>query len=303
MDVGFIGLHVFSTLAVIKSITCGGIPGKLDQAALFFFFLGLSATRSAAGAGQTSLLVLVLMIVAVWQAEKSRVVSGLALGLALSKYSLALPVLFYLLLRKQFGAALLSLMVQAAGLVGIWLISGSNPIQVTGELLDMLRGLSQFQGVQLSSLFPPSVGANWISGVLVTLVLFAALAVAMLRNVRMGKRFSETGWLSVLVVLCLWALLVAYHSTYDAVVFIMAVGIFWAGIQRGDFVLGKNARRAAIGLMAVSLFVMNIPGNISFFLVPQSITSMWSGIVDHAITVILALDALLFGWLLFKMGN
>jgi hypothetical protein len=92
-------LVMFSLFLLIKIFPLGE---KSDQLLLAFIFWGLLATRVAIGDGQTTPIIFSLILIALLYVNKENwVIPGIALGLTLSKYSLAFPVFLLFCFRKK----------------------------------------------------------------------------------------------------------------------------------------------------------------------------------------------------------
>ncbi len=103
----------------IRHVPFGGVKlPRIQELLIFLVYFDFSATRIAIENGQTTLLVFLLMMVALIFSKRAWYVSGLALGLALSKYSLSIPIFLFFLYQKNFKALLLAIAVQLTGVVG-----------------------------------------------------------------------------------------------------------------------------------------------------------------------------------------
>jgi hypothetical protein len=69
-----------------------------------FAFYGFVGTRVSVGTGQTTLFVFALMLGALLTMSKNWFASGIMLGFALSKYSVALPVFLFMLYEQKYRA-------------------------------------------------------------------------------------------------------------------------------------------------------------------------------------------------------
>lgn len=91
-------LMLLTAILIVRRIPFADVQlAAIDELFIFLIYIDLSATRIAVENGQTTLLVFLLMLVAVLYAPRDWRISGLALGLALSKYSLSLPIFLFLL--------------------------------------------------------------------------------------------------------------------------------------------------------------------------------------------------------------
>jgi len=82
---------------------------------IFFVFFILQGTRIANWVGQTTLLVFFFMLTALLVTRKNEFLAGILLGIALSKYSLAISVFLFLLLKREYLILIISLVVQVLG--------------------------------------------------------------------------------------------------------------------------------------------------------------------------------------------
>ncbi len=185
-------------------------------------FLSLAATRLTLAVGQTSLVVITLLLGAVLMASIAErddsddrrapmIGAAIMLGIALSKYSLALPILLYFVIRRQWKIVLGSLLVQLIGLLLQCGITRSSPVDTFFAYGAIMRTHVGHSGIHLASLLPSSL--FWR--------LFA-VAVVTLPVIYVGIRRKQTV-LSLLALLSVWTLLVAYHRAYDVVLIIFAI--------------------------------------------------------------------------------
>ena len=73
------------------------------------------------------------MMIALLFSDRLWVVAGLALGLALSKYSLSLPIFLFLLYKRNFKVLLMAVATQLAGILGMAALSGGTPVRIIQE--------------------------------------------------------------------------------------------------------------------------------------------------------------------------
>jgi len=210
-------------------------------------FSRLFGTRNIAGNGQTSLLIFPLMMLALVSMRRSWLVSGLWLGLALSKYSLSLPVFIFFIIKKQYRAALTALLVQALAVLLLAALTHTSPLAIPFEYWQILRVHTSLPGIHLASLFTGSPTAGFLAAIAVTA---AALRLSCLVPASQrrdpGKhwleQFSDNHLLSVLL---LWTLLVAYHRAYDSFIAIVFFAMMVYGLSRenvGSSQAGRERR-------------------------------------------------------------
>ena len=177
--------------------------------------MSLFPTRNAIGLGQNSLPVVVAMLAVLYWQDRHELLAGILFGLALSKYSLALPLLVYLLYRRKVRILATGVLVQLVGLLLLALVCRVSPVQIgTDYLAAFQTQLSLDVGIHLGKLFPHET--LWQVGVLVAGGLFLLY---LWRKVAPTRGDSQAGPADfhLLAVLSLWSLLVVYHGYQDIV--------------------------------------------------------------------------------------
>ncbi len=184
-------------------------PKRFFRVVIPLFFWTLAATRLTLTLGQTSLVVLTLLLLALKAAQLDyRALSAALLALALSKYSLALPIFLYFVLHRQWKIILGSLLIQLAGLLLLCGLTHSSPIETLLAYIDLLRVHVGQAGIHFAALLPDGMFWRAFGAISVTLpTIFATLR-------------HEQNDLALLATLSVWTLLVAYHRAYDAVLLI-----------------------------------------------------------------------------------
>jgi hypothetical protein len=223
-----IGFAPAVAIAAAERLGYSAGPLRLTVHLLFYALL---ATRVALGNGQLVcpvifLLMLALKITSPW-------LTGLTLGFALSKYSVAIPVAIVFLFRRDWIALAIAGLVQVSGVVALSLWSGSTPLSILTEYAAIARMHAAQSGYQFQS---P--------------VADAAMAAALLAIA--WWRFSRRPY-HVLAFLCAGSLLVVYHRVYDGVLLLPAI-IALVPLKRRPL-------WTAIGT-AVALLVLMLPGSV-----------------------------------------
>ncbi len=175
---------MFAIPGLVLRLQPGGnnLP-RTHRLIIYLAFLGMFGTRNTAGNGQTSLLVFAWMLLALLSGRKSWLSGGIWLGLALSKYSLALPVFVYFLLKREYRLLITALVVQLLGAVLVGMIGQGSPIAVIGEYVEILKVHTGLPGIHLASLFPDSA----LAGLLASAVMTLAVAVGLFSQLRRQK--------------------------------------------------------------------------------------------------------------------
>lgn len=261
-------------------------------------FYGLLASRNAIGNGQTTMLVFLLML-GTLLVSSNPLASGLMLGLALSKYSLALPVAVFLLFKRKFRALIISVGVQVAGVLAVWLISGNSPLLVAQEYIRMASIHIGFEGIQVESMFPPGSIYAILAVGLLSVPLLALLYVygrGMLRG-RFSLAQREATDFTLLSVLSLYLLLAVYHGSYDAVLVILfGALLFHVANSPGLWQLsGGGTKTLFLSALGVGVLLMSVPGSVLLPVFPG-----WIAVLDSIQTVVVLLMLGVSMWLLYK---
>jgi hypothetical protein len=255
-------------------------------------FYAMKGTRVALANGQPSVLVFFLMLVTLLTYQSQWVVAGLALGIALSKYSIALPLVIFLLWRRCFRVLLLAAGVQVVGLLWVAALGGGvgKTIQLYWNIV--MRYAGGVEGVHLSAWLPDQlfiVNVVVVVGSIITLVtLFYAG----------GRGWVGSDLLTVNGVLALWTLLVAYHRVYDTmlVLFFLVVALVaatcWQLPRTQTYALGL------FWLMAVG--VLCVPGSLVPPFLSASQVDLFVLWVERSVTVVVVAMWAVNVWLVVR---
>jgi hypothetical protein len=225
----------------------------LEGMALLLLILVQVPTREVLELGQTSLLVSFCVFASLFLSYGDRTpwraaASGLLLGLALSKFLLAFPLLLLFLYRRRFLEVAVALCLQAAGIWGIALLGTGVPsvIEEYWRIFTMHAGPGAQDGVYLTA----GLLKGWQPYSYYILAAGSlALGALLLRwHRRQSERNGESLQtdLVLLTVLMLWNLLVFYHRRYDYV----GAGSFFAVVLFLSSPHFRPAMRAARERMA-----------------------------------------------------
>jgi hypothetical protein len=218
---------------VLRRVPFGGVKlARLDELLIFLIYFDLSATRIAIENGQTTLLVFLLMLIAILYADRLWPIAGLALGIALSKYSLALPIFLFLLYKKNFRVLLSAIAVQVLGVVGLAAIDGASPITVAMENYRLFFQLFDQPGVHLArqfEIFTDNHLLTQIPVLIMTLLVFIPLFQWLRNHTSKTKASEEVLDFHLLTILFLWTILVAYHRLYDTLILLFFIVLVFKG--------------------------------------------------------------------------
>lgn len=267
---------------------------------LHLVFYGLSGTRHTVGMGQTSLIILASMLGALITRHDNRLVSGILLGFALSKYSLALPVFLFFVYKRAWRVLAISATVQIAGLWAIAQISGDSPVLLVQQYTSMLLQHIDDTGINLSNLIPGN------SLLAIVIVSFGTLVVAgLLANWirqssgppdRPGHALND---FHILTILVLWGLLVAYHQLWDTVAVIFCIALIMHGLDQHLWSLSDRQRLFVTTALAIFVVVASFSAKL---ITPFSDKPVmfWVIRIDASVTVALVFMLAMTMWLLYR---
>jgi hypothetical protein len=277
-------------LLVIRYLTpIPRMPRKLVLLTCLIVY-ALKGTRAALGTGQTTILVLTLMVLAFAINKKSWLVSGLLLGIALSKYSVALPVFLFFLYKRQFKILGVSLLIQLIGVFIISWIGNSPPLSVMQSYYKIMLVHINLPGIHLGDLFPPDSSMRIIGPFILTIVVAGIFIYQQLRNRDIvSDKFID---LHTLAILSLWTLLVAYHRPYDGIMIIFFIVLIMHGLSKTNrWQLSTVSRIGLIVYFSTAMLMLILPYEQIGSLIP------WKGVQAIlefiAKTVILTLVSML----------
>ncbi len=294
----WLGINFLLLAALPFLLTRFFSPGKWlprwEFTALAFCMLGLTSTRFAAASGQITFLILALMLLTVILAEKHPWFAGLSLGLALSKYSLAIGLaVLFLFFEPKWRVILTAFLVQLTGLMVLLVQTGSGIWQVVREYAEMLHLHANMEGIHLAGLFPNSGMDVWI-GAGLTLALAVPLILWRYRmHSGLGTSLSPLTRCSLVVSLSLWSLLVVYHRAYDAMLIVMYFYLIVYFSQRPqEWGFSTVLKRGILLVSVFALLLLMIPsGNVVRSFLPAVIENLW-GRLSNLLTTLILLAAL-----------
>ncbi len=293
-------LMLLTAILIVRRIPFADVKlAPIDELFIFLIYIDLSATRIAVENGQTTLLVFLLMLVAVLHAERDWRISGLALGLALSKYSLSLPIFLFLLLKKKFRILLLAVGVQIFGILAIAAITGTSPLTIVLENIQLFVRLFDQPGIHLSRWFE-GVSNNVLVSMLPVLMMTLAVFIPMYFWFRARPNLSNMQDVidfHLLTILFLWTMLVAYHRLYDTLILIVFVVLIYKGLSTPSlWSLSGGQRRILLGSVAILPFILIVPAR----LVDRFLPGFYGAVGDLIITIFLLL---MLGLSMFLLGR
>lgn len=261
---------------------------------LTLVFISLFGTRNAATNGQTSLFVFLCMLAAVWLSQRnSWILSGLLLGFALSKYSLALPVFLFMIYKKNFRVIVLSISVQLLGVLIVAMLTHSHPIAILFESYQIMKIHLLQSGIHIADFFPDKTFLSMAAPAILTVLVFSIVYYNLSGKSKMSSQASYRNFNDqlMLVILTLWTLLVAYHRAYDSLVVILFLEFgFYLFINRKNLQLSKYHAYFLLGILSISIFIFSLPAsgiNLLQGTMSSAMISGWIQFHNHLISLTL----------------
>ncbi|MGE5464535.1 MAG: glycosyltransferase 87 family protein, partial [Syntrophothermus sp.] len=269
----------------------------LHEFFIFLVYFDFSATRIAIENGQTTLLVFLLMMLSLLFSKRAWYISGLALGLALSKYSLSIPLLLFFLYRRNFKILILAMAVQLIGILGMADLSGVTPEKIVLENIRLFFRLFDQPGVHLSRWFEFMSGNHLITflpSLAMTALVFLPLWIWLRKYPTRTEEAGQVRDFHVLTILFLWTLLVAYHRLYDTLILIFFVILIFKGLADPLlWELSSRGRKALLAFMAVTPLILILPARIVDLLLPFYYGKVSDGITTLLLVIMLAISMFL----------
>ncbi len=265
MAIGIWTLLNLCLIAVIGWLLITSLQRKiltLPSLALFGILGSLIATREAVENGQFTIFIASCMLAAWVLEERHPVPSGLLLGFALSKYSLAFPLFLLFVFQRRYLNALVSVIVQLFYLLALTAISGNPPWNILSSYLEIMLIQSGAPGMHLmAGLLRGIEPFNYIILFGSSLGLAAILMVWIRRYDQRKHSLTRSGELLLLTIIMLWNLLMFYHRRYDYVlgILLIALVVLKIGEPADEFELAGSQKRGVLLITALVAIVWILP--------------------------------------------
>jgi len=279
---------------------------KLPYLVMLAIFMGFSSTRYASISGQPSILVIALMLLAWIWAKDRPYLSGILLGIALSKYSIALGFwIYFTFFEWRPKLSLSAAGVQIVGLVGLAWLGEISILQAIDGYIQLFLHHAPMEGIQLTSLLPGISAYSPPLAIGLTLVTGIPL-VALRRRIALESKPLESQLILrslLLTVLTFWSLMVAYHRAYDLQVFIIVLGSAYLIWQEMNQVQMSKGTVLASGIYVVfSILILSLPaGGLLRTWLPAELGSVWIRVVLRASTWVIMIGMGFSITLLFRL--
>lgn len=299
--VWMISNFVFMFLVFWMTVDRLPFPGvtldHLSRLLLFFLFFDMSATRIAIENGQSTLFVFSLMLGAILLSRRSWLAAGFLLGLALSKYSVGLPVALFLLYRRKYRLLIAAALMQFLGVAVLSLISGNSILFIIGEYIKLLLYLANQPGVHLEYLFHYSI-TGYIISAFMTVIVFGLLWSWLSRYRPASSGILDFHLLSVLFI---WTLLVAYHNSYDVLLLLVFIVLIFKSLRRADlWMLPERAKLFLVGALSLGLVVLIVPARLVDRFIPHTYDLLTNRVPDVFLIVFLSWSLFLLHRFLYQ---
>ncbi len=257
INIGLVGVVAWSTVNLFgyKFLSRHGFI-------VLFILCSLIATRETLETGQTTLLTLACMMGAIILGSNRQSISGIFLGIALSKYSLTFPGALYFLYKRWYRGLVVSGVVQCIGILVIALIGRTTPITVVDEYVQIMLKHVELPGMHLSASLLASLGP-YASAIQWFLTL--GLVLTLLYWYYTHRPLDQDDGLAVPILLLIitmqWNLLIFYHRRYDHVaeILFLVVIMLWTSQRSDRFRLSIKERFALHGFAVLAATVWILP--------------------------------------------
>ena len=271
---------------------------------LILVCLGLLPTRNVITNGQTTLLILSAMLLSVRFSDRHAGWSGAAFGVALSKYSLAAPVGLWLLYRRRWWSSGLAVALQLAAFVVMAVVVHTAPWTLVRLVASTLSQVGHMPGIHLATWVGHAVSPTSALAGAYTLVIGGGLAYWLTRHTHTTAQPAPTFTpldAHLLTIVGLWSLLVVYHREYDAVLYILFVGLVVAGLTENWWRLGHYARVALAAWTVAGVFWLSRPGVTFAAWLPSPLADGYLAYAELGTTVVVLVSSLAALALLYRL--
>jgi hypothetical protein len=298
----FLMINLVLTLATawlaLRHIPFAGVRlTPLEEFFILLVYFDFSATRIAIENGQTTLFVFLLMMVSLIFSKRAWYISGIALGLALSKYSLSIPIFLFFIYKREIRILLMAIIIQMIGILGVAEISRGTPAKIIVENIMLFFRLFDQPGVHLSRWFEFISDNHFLSivpSLVMTVLVFIPIFTWTRRKKPATSSQEEVLDFHVLTILFIWTILVAYHRLYDTLILIFFVILIFKGLKVPRlWNLADGGRKALLAFMALTPLILILPARIVDLLLPFYYGRVSDGITTILLVIMLAISMFL----------
>lgn len=238
------------------------------------------------------------MLIAIIEADRGWHISGISLGLALSKYSLSLPIFLFFLYKKKYKALLFAVFVQMVGVLALSEITKQSPVTIMYENVMLFFRLFDQPGVHLSRWFE-FLSANHLVAEVPVLVMTMLVFIPILfwthRHAKTASAYARDILdFHILTILLIWTMLVAYHRLYDTLVVIFFMVLFFKGLTDPNiWNLSNRQHRMLTTVMTILPLILILPARIVDKLLPEYYGRISDAVTTATLLLLLAISMFL----------
>jgi hypothetical protein len=223
----------------------------------------------------------------------------LTLGIALSKYSLSLPVFLFFLYKKKFKILLFAIGIQFLGLLTLAAISRTSPITVGMENIRLFSQLFDQPGVHLARQFEILTKNHLLTEIpvlVMTILVFVPMFLWLRKHKYTESSTEEVLDFHLLTILFIWTILVAYHRLYDTLILLFFIVLVFKGLATpAIWKLHRREKSMLLVFIAIFPVILVLPARI----VDKVLTDYY-GTISDAVTSIYFLLMLVLSMFLLR---
>lgn len=272
-----LGLHALLGFALFAYFR-PHIPAErrtIAALAIMIVTLAFYPARGVVSVGQPTLFILILMIASLVAARgRYDVIAGIALGFALSKYQVAIPLVMLFLLQRRWRIIVIAALVQIAGILLLSAAAQISPITLLGHYLDLAGDhavntrVVVTLGINVASYLPLSVinliVVMGVISVIMVVPLFASLRRMWKHSTYPPAYLGE--WL-LFSLLMGWSVIAVYHIIPDAVMILfLLVPVLLLIIGALPMPISRREMNILIVIVAGVILVTAAPDDLYQFL-------------------------------------
>ena len=180
----------------------------LPSMMLALVYYGLPGTRAAIVTGQTSVITIFLVLLTLWLLRSNRkLLGGLALGIALSKFSVSIPLFLFLIYKRSWPTLAVGLLVQGAAFAVFAILRRGSPLEVLSDFASIAGAHAADHGIHLTGSFEVSTSVSILVGIAFCFGVFIPLVYRVKANEfhylsNTNRRMSSKWYFNALV----WAI-------------------------------------------------------------------------------------------------
>jgi hypothetical protein len=229
--------------------------------------LTLFHARVAVRFGQPSIPVLLLLIAALIAARRKwDWAAGLALGIALSKYQVALPLAMLFLIQRRWKVLAVAAVVQIASIALLSALVNASPLTMIGHYIESarthaLKDTPLENGIHLASFISPDLWV-WLTTGLILTALLLAPAFPSFKRLWMSRAFPQDRLSESLLLALLmgWGMLAIYHLNPDGgMILFIIIPLMLVSLNVLDVPLSAAERVGLRLLLLCGFFVTAFP--------------------------------------------